>query len=186
MVVLATTLTLAAVISSSVSVHLLTILQASGVSLAAAVGLGALVGPSQVAARTVEMTIARYHHPIWTKIASVSFVAAELPALWANLAAIPVALGFYGAGIRLKSIARGTLPLAPFGASGYAALIGRLALPAFYAQAAAPWLGAILLAHVGSHGTLGVLASVALLNVTLAAGLSWIVYRQPLDQPRAS
>ena len=75
MVLLAVTITLAAMISSLVSVHLLTILQASGIALAAAVGLGALVGPSQVAARTVEMFIARFHHPIWTKIASVSFVA---------------------------------------------------------------------------------------------------------------
>ena len=52
---LATTITLASVISTVMSVHLLTVLQAKGLALAAAVGLGALVGPSQVTARTIEM-----------------------------------------------------------------------------------------------------------------------------------
>jgi hypothetical protein len=43
--------TLGAAISSVMSVHLLSILQARGLSLSAAVGLGTLVGPSQIAAR---------------------------------------------------------------------------------------------------------------------------------------
>ncbi|RVC39879.1 MFS transporter, partial [Mesorhizobium sp. M4A.F.Ca.ET.090.04.2.1] len=120
MALLASTITLAAVISSTLSVHLLSILQAGDLALAAAVGLGALVGPSQVTARAVEMMIARYHHPIWTKLASASFVAIGVLALWAGMPAVPVALGFYGAGIGLESIARGTLPLALVGPSGYA------------------------------------------------------------------
>jgi len=49
----ATTITLSSVISTTLSVHLLTVLQARGLTLAAAVGLGALVGPSQVAARAL-------------------------------------------------------------------------------------------------------------------------------------
>src|SRR6202021_1383060 len=98
-----------------------TILQAGGMALAAAVGLGALVGPAQGAARTIEMAIARYHHPIWTKLASVSFVAIGLSPLWAGLPLIPVALAFFGAGGRLESIARGTLPLALFGGRRVAA-----------------------------------------------------------------
>jgi MFS family permease len=180
LVTLAATLTLAAALSSLMSVHLLTILQAGGVALVAAVALGALVGPSQVAARTVEMAIARYHHPIWTKIASVSFVAIGVSALWAGLPLIPAALAFYGAGIGLESIARGTLPLALFGASGYATLMGRLAMPSLLAQAAAPWVGALLLERIGPHGTLGVLASVAAVNVALTGGLGWMISRHRL------
>ena len=112
---LAATITLSSVISTTLSVHLLTVLQAKGLTLAAAVGLGALVGPSQVAARAVEMAIARYHHPIWTKVASTSLVATGLAALWLEAPIIPLALALYGAGIGLESIARGTLPLAVFG-----------------------------------------------------------------------
>jgi MFS family permease len=114
-VLLAVTIILAAMISSLVSVHLLMILQASGIALAAAVGLSALVGPSQVAARTVEMFIARFHHPIWTKIVSASFVAVGISTLWAGMPFVPASLAFYGSGIGLESIARGTLPLALFG-----------------------------------------------------------------------
>jgi hypothetical protein len=185
LVALAVTLTLAAALSSLMSVHLLTILQASGVALAAAVGLGALVGPSQVAARTVEMAIARFHHPIWTKIASVSFVAVGISALWAGLPLIPAALAFYGAGIGLESIARGTLPLALFGASGYASLMGRLAMPSLLAQAAAPWVGALLLERIGAHGTLGFLAFAAVLNVALAGGLGWMISRRSAGMPQS-
>src|SRR5260370_19805875 len=97
------------------SVHLLRVLRAKGLALAAAVSLGALVGPAQVAARTIEMLIARYHHPIWTKLAATSFVTAGLAALWSGGPIITLALVFYGAGIGLESIARGTLPLAIFG-----------------------------------------------------------------------
>jgi MFS family permease len=181
---LAMSLTLAAFLSSLMSVHLLTMLQASGIALAAAVGLGAAVGPFQVTARIVEMAIARYHHPVWTKAASVMFVAIGLSALWAGLPAILLALGSYGAGVGLESIARGTLPLALFGAAGYATLMGRLALPSLLAQAAAPWVGAILLERVGAHGTLAVVAAVAVLNVALTAVLVWAVSRQGAHESR--
>jgi len=177
MTLLATTITLAAVISSTLSVHLLSILQAGGLALAAAVGLGALVGPSQVTARAIEMMIARYHHPIWTKLASASFVAIGVLALWTGMPAVPVALGFYGAGIGLESIARGTLPLALFGPSGYAKLMGRLAMPSLIAQAAAPSMGALLMEWAGAQGTLAVLGGLALFNVALACGLRWLLGR---------
>ncbi|TJV10303.1 MAG: hypothetical protein E5Y35_11400 [Mesorhizobium sp.] len=147
-------------------------------ALAAAVGLGALVGPAQVSARAVEMIIARYHHPIWTKFASVSFVAIGIGALCVGVPVVPVALAFYGAGIGLETIARGTLPLALFGPSGYARLMGRLAMPSLIAQAAAPSVGALLLEHVGAHGTLAALAGLALLNVGLACSLGWLIFRR--------
>lgn len=175
--ILAISLTLASMISSLLSVHLLTVLQAGGLGLAAAVSLGALVGPAQVAARTIEMAIARYHHPIWTKIASATFVAVGVSALWAGFPIIAVALAFYGAGIGLESIARGTLPLALFGSSGYAALMGRLAMPSLVAQAAAPWIGALLLERTGANATLAVVVAVAALNVALTLGLAWSVAR---------
>lgn len=176
MVVLAATLTLAAVISSTLSVHLLTILQKGGMTLAAAVGLGALVGPFQVAARTIEMVIARFHHPIWTKFASVTFVAIGVSALWLGMPIVPLALAFYGAGIGLESIARGTLPLAMFGSNGYAKLMGRLAMPSLIAQAAAPSLGALLLERFGAYGTLATLSALTLINVALACGLGWLIF----------
>jgi hypothetical protein len=81
---------------------------------------------------------------------------------------------FYGAGIGLESIARGTLPLALFGSEGYATLMGRLAMPSLIAQAAAPSAGAFLIERAGANAALGALAAIALLNVFLACGLAWL------------
>jgi MFS family permease len=168
-VLLATAITLSAVISTLLSVHLLTILQSRGLGLKEAVALGALVGPSQVGAPTIELFIARYHHPIWTKIVSTFLVAIGVATLWSALPILAVPLVFYGAGIRLESIARGTLPLVLFAGPEYAAVMGRLAMPSLIAQAAAPSIGAALLSAYGASGTLATLLAIAVINCILAS-----------------
>ena len=135
---LAAAITLSATISTILSVHLLTILQARDIALAAAVALGALVGPSQVGARFIEMLIARYHHPIWTMLASALFMTIGIGTLWAGWPILSAALMFYGAGIGIESIARATLPLSLFDPANYARIMGKLAFPSLIAQAAAP------------------------------------------------
>lgn len=170
-ILLAATITIGSAVSAMLSVHLLAILHEQGVTLAVAVTLGALVGPAQVGARAVEMLIGRHHHPIWTMVAATVLVAAGVGLLWSALPIIAVALVFYGAGIGIESIARGTLPLALFGASDFATVIGRLALPSLLAQAASPVLGALLMRHIGPDGTLSVLLGAALLDVALVGAL---------------
>jgi MFS family permease len=174
-ITLACALALSATISSTLSVHMLTVLQSGGIALATAVGLGALVGPSQVTARAIEMAIAKYHHPIWTKTVSVGFVLLGVSSLWSGLPLLPVALFFYRAGIGLESIARGTLPLAMYGSSRYATLMGRLAMPSLIAQAIAPSLGALLLEYSGAQALLAVLSALALANVVLVATLTTLI-----------
>jgi MFS family permease len=183
---LATTITLASVISTVMSVHLLTVLQAKGLALAAAVSLGALVGPSQVTARTIEMLIARFHHPIWTKITATSLVTAGLAALWIGGPLIVLALLLYGAGIGLESIARGTLPLAMFGPERYPVIMGRIAMPSLIAQAAAPTIGALLLKAGGSDGALAVFFGVAACNALLVVGLLFILRSRPTETAEAA
>ena len=171
LLLLAAALTLGSVIQGVVSVHLLTVLQAQGAELAAAVALGALVGPSQVGARVVEKLLGGRYHPIWTMTASTVLVAAGLGLLWAGFPIMAACLVPYGAGVGINSIARGTLPLALFGAAGYAALMGRLAAPTLIAGALAPSAGAFLLERVGAAGTLAALVAAALGNVALVAAL---------------
>jgi MFS family permease len=166
-VIVAIAIMIASMLSTVVSVYLLTLLQSRGLTLATAVALGTLVGPSQVGARFVEMLISRYHHPIWTKIASVSLVAIGLLLLWINIPLVAVCLVCYGAGIGLESIARATLPLSLFGAADYAPIMGRLARPSLIAQAATPSLGALLIQGLGMEGMLGVVTLLAVLNVGL-------------------
>ena len=172
-VAVAASITLSSVVSATLSVHLLTILQSRGLELAAAVALGALVGPSQVGARAIEMGVSRFHHPIWTKVASVTCVLVGVLGLALNLPVIAVALMFYGAGIGLESIARGTVPLALFGSSRYPELMGRIAFPSLMAQAAAPTIAAIGLEHGGPDRTLFALVALAVLNVAIVAGIVW-------------
>jgi predicted MFS family arabinose efflux permease len=175
---LAAILVVEGMISSLWSVHVLTILQAGGVSLATAVAFGTLIGPSQVAARIVEMAIGRYHHPIWTLVASVALVATGIVLLWSGFSILVVGLICYGTGIGIFSIARGTVPLALFGASGYATLMGRLVMPSLIAQAAAPSIGAVLIESFGAGVTMEFLAAIALSNVMLV-GLLWACHRSP-------
>ncbi len=162
---LAVLLTTAGAIAALWSVHLIAILQAGGITLAAAVALGALVGPAQVGARIVEMAAGERYHPIWTLAAAALLIATGLVLLWAGWSLPAVALIAYGAGNGVWSIARGTLPLALFGSDGYAVLMGRLAMPSLIAQAMAPSIGAVLMQRFGAGVTLGALAALAVANV---------------------
>jgi hypothetical protein len=171
---LAAILTTAAAIAAVWSVQLITLLETRGLSLAAAVGLGALVGPAQVGARVIEVASGGRHHPIWTLVAAAVLIAAGLTLLWSGAGLVAGALIAYGAGNGIWSIARGALPLALFGPHGYAALMGRLAAPSLVAQAAAPILGAAVLARLGGDTLLGCLAVLALVNLAAVLGLSWL------------
>jgi predicted MFS family arabinose efflux permease len=177
---LATVLTLGAVTASMIGVHLLTFLQARGLELVAAVALGALVGPSQVGARIVEMAFGRHYHPIWIMVASVTLVATGVILLVTGFPILAVALALYGAGNGIGSIAKGTLPLALFGPSGYASLMGKLAMPSLLAQALSPSLGAFLIEWSGPSAALAVLAGLACVNLGLVGAL-WMMSRPTLS-----
>jgi MFS family permease len=174
---LAAAFTLASVIMTVIAIHLLTILQARGLALAAAVGLGAMVGPSQVGARILETLFGRKAHPIWSLLASTVLVAVGLGMLVGAPGVIGIGIVLYGSGSGIRSIARGTVPLAMFGREGYAVLMGQIAMPTLVAQAASPLLGAVMLDHFGTTATLAVLVGLAVLNIVLAAALVPFAFR---------
>lgn len=175
--VLAAIVTCTGISTSIFSVHLLTLLQDRGLSLAAAVSLGTLIGPAQVGARLMEVANRSRHHPIWTLTVAVVLMAVGLGLLWSGLPALGLVLVIYGAGNGLYSIGRGTLPLAVFGPERYAALLGRLAKPNLAAQALAPSAAAYLIAHAGTDATLLALMVLGLVDVALVAVL-WRVRRR--------
>ena len=170
--VLAAVVTLSVSILSMLGVHLLPVLQARGLELSAAVGLGALVGPSQVGARVVEMLAGRHYRPIWTMVASTILVTAGISMLLSDFPDYAVAIALYGAGNGIGSIARGTLPLALFGPSRYPALMGRLAQPILMSMAVSPFVGAIAFQHGGPNLLLWLLMFIGIINV-LFVGLLW-------------
>ena len=164
----ALSLTLASVIAAVVSVHLLTTLELRGVPLATAVALGTLIGPCQVGARLIDLAVGQRFHPVWEMLVASVLVVVGLGVMFADTASVLLGLVLYGAGIGLRSIVRGTLPLALFGPVGYASLMGRLGLPMLVAQAAAPSVGAVMLDHFGADGLLAALFWTAV--ATLVSG----------------
>jgi MFS family permease len=168
LILLGAIFTIAAAILSLVSTHLLALLQVSGLSLAAAVALGALVGPAQVAARVVELAFARNSDPRRTMLVGTASVAIGLVLLWLGRPLTAVALIAYGAGNGIGSVVRGTVPLALYGAARYPVLMGRLGLPILLAMALAPTIGAALVGKGGAALPFAVLSFLALLNVGLS------------------
>ncbi len=154
-----------AAISAVVSVHALTLLHGVGLTAAAAVGVAALFGPSQVFGRVLEWVFARWIDPLTGSWMG----AALLPLGVAGLLLGGPAAGFaiaYGMSNGILTISRGTLPMFLFGVRGYATRLGRLALPQLLAQAVAPTAAAPLVASLPAHAIfagLGVAAFAALL-----------------------
>jgi hypothetical protein len=176
--ILAAVVTIGATILATVGTHLLPLLQARGVELAVAVGLGTLIGPAQVGARVVEMLAGRHYQPVWTMIASVVLVAVAAVMLFTGFPILALAIVLYGAGNGIGTVARGSLPLALFGADRYPVLMGRLALPILIAMALSPYLGGVAFRHGGADWTLGLLAGLALVNVALVGALKLALARR--------
>ncbi len=128
-------------ISTAMATHLPRMLEAAGATLAAAVAVGALVGPAQVAGRVLEFGFLRRVHPLLSaRLAALAHPAGVTVLLMAGPVAAPLFAILHGAGNGILTIAKGTLPLVLFGAQGYGARQGWLMLPARIAQALAPLL----------------------------------------------
>lgn len=162
-------------VSTAMAAHLPALLQAGGLGLAAAVGVGTLVGPAQVAGRLTEAGVLRHLHPLLSArlatlghpLGAVALLVAG-PALLGSLA--PVFAVLHGLGNGILTIAKGTLPLVLFGPTGYGARQGLILAPSRFAQAAAPLVFGLGLERWGAEalwGTtaLGLLAFVILLRL---------------------
>jgi MFS family permease len=130
-----------AFVPSALSAQLLAIFERFGLAAATVVIIGMLFGPAQVLARICELAFGRNLHPLWTARLAIGLLVAAFVLLALLPFSAPVAAGFalmYGMANGLMTIARGTVPLALFGAAGYGRLIGRIAGPYLVVQAAAP------------------------------------------------
>jgi hypothetical protein len=179
--VLAAVLTISAAILSMMGAQLVTLLQARGLDINAAVALGMLIGPSAVGARFIEMLAGHHYHPIWTIIASVMLVFIGACLFLVGSLGFAPAIVLYAAGNGIGSIAKGTLPLALFGPGRYPALMGRLALPIMVAMALSPYVGAVAFQHGGATRTFALLLGLAFANVVLVAIL-WMLSRPSLHR----
>ncbi len=159
-------------ISSGVGVHLLNILQGLGLDADAAVLVGVLLGPAQVSGRIAEMMLGGNRPALWTGLAAWGLLPVSFAILLISGASTATAAVFsivYGVSNGLVTIARGTIPLALFGRSGYGRLLGKLSVPARVAGA----LGPIVFAAVDSR--LGALAGIWLGGAVALAAFAALI-----------
>lgn len=159
--------TLRAFISATFSVHVVALYGGLGLSVAAAVAIAALQGPSQVAGRILEFAIGVKAHPL--TVARWGAVLLPLGVLALLVAGPPAAAVFmigYGASNGIMTISRGAVPLVLFGPRGYPTLMGKLAMPILLTQAVAPMATAPIVAALPATAIFaagGVIATLALL-----------------------
>ena len=139
-------------VTGAMAAHLPRILESAGATSLQAVAAGALIGPSQVAARIFEASfLSRYHPLLSGRLACLTHpIGAAIIGLFGGGAASVFAV-FHGTGNGILTIARGTMPLAIFGPQNYAYRLGIIGAPARIAQAGAPLAFSLLIDVMGSR-----------------------------------
>lgn len=149
------------VLASALAAHLIPLLVGLGLAGATAVALSSLRGVGQSAARLVEFASGGRLHPL--DLALLACALLPLSLAFAPLAGVSLAAALVfsvggGAGNGLVTIARGAVPLVLFEARVYGTVTGRIAAPAFWFSALAPFVTALALDHGGPPLALALLA----------------------------
>lgn len=154
-------------VSTAIATHLPALLQASGATLAGAVAMASLAGPAQVASRLFELGVLSRFSPLLTaRLATLGHPLGAACVLAAgSTAALPFVV-LHGLGNGLLTIVRGTLPLALFGAQGYGARQGWIAMPGRLVGAMSPWAMGLVLERWGA-ATLWLTAALGLASLAL-------------------
>ena len=158
------------IIVTVMSVQLIDILQEEGMSLAAAIAVSAVLGPSQVIARIFDLVI-KFNHPIKSLFLSIILVLCGLILLVVYPKYALFAIIIYGAGNGLRSIVRGTLPLVLVKKEEYALVMGKLARPSLIAQALTPFIVGYMIDTLSALYALYSVAILAFINILLSISL---------------
>ncbi|MEL6243830.1 MAG: MFS transporter, partial [Pseudomonadota bacterium] len=103
---------------------------------------GAVIGPFKTIGRFFEMFVSRKLYPLMTYALSLGLMMSGFLMLLAfgfTLPGLLLAAALYGMGDGIKTIARGTLPLALFGKKGYGARLGWISFVQMATNASAPF-----------------------------------------------
>ncbi len=141
-------------ISTGIPIHLIPLLVERGIGLDGAVGIYALIGPAQVAARFgVALGGQRMNLKLVGLITMALTVLAVvlLPALSAGWGVAVAAALVWGASNGLMTILRALLPPELFGREDYGAIQGLIGMPVTFAKASAPFAFGALWAWSGSY-----------------------------------
>lgn len=144
-------------VSSAMATHVIPLLEFRGIEPVAAIGLAALIGPLQVAGRSVDLLLGRRLQPMSMGAITVLLLPLALAALFAERIApalLYVFIASYGTGLGLLTIVRATTPARVFGDKAYARVSGALSSPSELARAGGPLAGAYVFAVSGDYDLL--------------------------------
>lgn len=113
---------------------------------------GAVIGPFKTVGRFLEFFISRNLYPLVTYMLALGLMMTgflTLLTLGFTVPGVMLAAALYGMGDGIKTIARGTLPLALFGHRGYGARLGWINSISMAANASAPFAFAYLTQELG-------------------------------------
>ncbi|SFC13532.1 Predicted arabinose efflux permease, MFS family [Flexibacter flexilis DSM 6793] len=151
------------VLMTGVYIYLIDILTNNHLSVNEAIAVGAMLGPSQVGVRALDMFLAP-KTPIRTAIIAAFAILIGLTILHLNPSVAVIGVVMFGLGNGMRSILRGTLPLWIYGQESYALVIGKLARLPLIAQALTPFFGGLIILHFNTNVFLDILCGLALLN----------------------
>lgn len=158
------TFTLHAFVASTMSAHMVLLLDALGLGAAAVVSAAALMGVAQVAARFIEILLQRTFNSVTLAPPSIAFLPAAFIVVLVGPGTPAVAALFvvlYGCANGLMTIVRGGLPLAVFGSRGYGELLGMVSAPALAVSAFAPVTFSVLVQATGPRTGMWLLAALS-------------------------
>jgi predicted MFS family arabinose efflux permease len=141
-----------AAVFGAMAVHLVPILEATGIAAGIAVTIASLKGFAQVGGRIWDLTLARRWHPIDVGRVAILFMPLSFAVLMLGGASLWNALAFtllFGVSNGLVTIMRGAVPLALFGPKGYGEVLGILATPYLLLAALAPAAFAVIVDRYG-------------------------------------
>lgn len=158
---------------ASILAHMVPMLATLGLGSAAVV-IGALFGPAQVASRLINMVFGSRLSPPMLAVVSAALMVGGIIIMGITGSSLAGAVAFaicLGLGSGINSIAQGSLPLYLFGSDGYGAITGKMAAARLASGAAAPFFFAIAMEQFGiavsliSTAALGVIGMVAFISV---------------------
>ena len=152
MMLFGTIVALSAVVFGAMAVHLVPVLEATGLAAASAVFLASLKGFAQVGGRIWDLVFARNWHALDVGRVSIAFMPLSFLVLMLGGASLTTAFAFivlFGISNGLVTIIRGAVPLALFGPKGYGVVLGILATPYLVLAALSPAAFALIVERWG-------------------------------------
>ncbi len=139
-----------------------------GQTAAMAALAGAVIGPFKTVGRFFEMVISRNMYPLFTYALALGLMFSGFLAILSlgfTLPGILLGAALYGMGDGIKTIARGTLPLALFGAKGYGARLGWISFVQMGVNASAPFVFAWITQSFGGWWSFAAMTTVLTLAI---------------------